>query len=102
MEEFDEDAGHYNYVLHEVKNGIDNRFIVNQQFIEFRDYREVAKLAVDIAKFLPFDDQQKQYYVVRGESKQPVKFFADFVENLLTTSKARLKPSRYKGLGEMN
>lgn len=102
VEQFDPETGHYNYQVHEIKNGIDHSFVINQQFIDSRDYREVAKLATEITKYLPVSADLSDRFMVRGETKRPIKYFADFVNNLLAISTSRLKPSRYKGLGEMN
>lgn len=41
-------------------------------------------------------------YVTRGRDVRPVVYFSDFMQQLEDIATTKLKPSRYKGLGEMN
>lgn len=97
--QYDLENGLYNYQIEEIKHGISQIIDVNTSFLNSRDYREIVNLVNQIVKVYPLG---KVAYLCRGDNRKPVTCFADFVNLLLQLAVTKLKPSRYKGLGEMN
>ncbi|MFC6276496.1 DNA gyrase subunit B [Psittacicella hinzii] len=98
----DEETKELYYRLSEIKHGMEATYTLNRDFLMSKDYQEVASLAHDLKDILPVSQDTSERYMVRGEVRKPIKYFNDFVSTLLTLATSKLKPSRYKGLGEMN
>jgi DNA gyrase subunit B len=110
LEEFENDGALYSYHIREDKergnnyiaiiirqHGIDTEYRLDHDFIDSTEYKRIRELNLAINGLI-----EEGGYVARGEKTQPVQYFEDALEWLLTESKRGVYIQRYKGLGEMN
>lgn len=110
LEEKENDGSSYSFDTHEDRerqlflpkiivrqHGIDNEYVLTNDFITSRDYLSLVALGDAIRDLL-----EDGAYVRRGEKIKPVASFVEVLNWLIAESKRGLTIQRYKGLGEMN
>lgn len=91
------DEGIYYPQIKELAHGVTREFKISKDFVNSPDYQRIRSLGEKLNGLLAEDAQ-----VIRGESKRPVKSFAEALDWLMAQARRGTTIQRYKGLGEMN
>lgn len=78
-------------------HGIDNEYILDQEFVDSTEYKRIKELNIAINGLI-----EEGGYVKRGEKVKAITSFVDAIDWLMAESKRGQYIQRYKGLGEMN
>jgi len=78
--------------------GVDNNYIIDDNFINSKEYKLILKLGEKIKEII-----NKNYFLIKkGEKNKYISSFEEGIKWLLDESNSNLYIQRYKGLGEMN
>ncbi|WP_111657818.1 DNA topoisomerase (ATP-hydrolyzing) subunit B [Isoalcanivorax indicus] len=93
----DPERGWYLPSVQVLAHGVSREYRITADFISSPDYQRIRTLGEKLEGLLAADAA-----VERGESRRPIRHFAEALEWLMAQARKGTSVQRYKGLGEMN
>ncbi len=94
---FNEELERYQLNITQTAHGIDTVYLLGNEFLVNRDYRNIVSFGNQIASLIG-----EGAAIERGDKRMAVEGFAQAMEWLMQEAKRGQNIQRYKGLGEMN
>ena len=95
--EADQERGLYLPRVQVLAHGVPREYRVTLEFLQSPDYERIKRLGEKLEGLLADDAA-----VERGETRRPIRHFADALSWLMQQARRGTSVQRYKGLGEMN